>query len=93
LKAVVGADDRILGFTAFCAEASEAMAVVQTAMIAGMPYTTLRDTIYTHPTISEGLVVLFTRRSFITGFWRPNALKSSMNPLALQLQSAFCNCV
>jgi hypothetical protein len=33
------------------------------------------------------------RRSFITGFWRPNALKSSMNPLALQLQSAFCNCV
>jgi pyruvate/2-oxoglutarate dehydrogenase complex dihydrolipoamide dehydrogenase (E3) component len=60
LKAVVGADDRILGFTAFCAEASEAMAVVQTAMIAGMPYTTLRDTIYTHQTISEGLVVLLT---------------------------------
>jgi pyruvate/2-oxoglutarate dehydrogenase complex dihydrolipoamide dehydrogenase (E3) component len=65
LKALVGADDRILGFTAFCAEASEAMAVVQTAMIAGMPYAALRDTIYTHPTVSEGLVVLFTSQPVI----------------------------
>lgn len=60
MKALIGSDDRILGFTAFGAEASELMAVVQTAMIGGMPYTTLRDMIFTHPTISEGLVVLFT---------------------------------
>ena len=60
MKALVGADDRILGFAAFCAEASEMMAVVQTAMLGGMPYTALRDTIYTHPTAAEGLVVLFT---------------------------------
>jgi pyruvate/2-oxoglutarate dehydrogenase complex dihydrolipoamide dehydrogenase (E3) component len=59
MKALVGADDRILGFTAFGAEASESMAVVQTAMLGGMPYTALRDAIFTHPTAAEGLVGLF----------------------------------
>jgi pyruvate/2-oxoglutarate dehydrogenase complex dihydrolipoamide dehydrogenase (E3) component len=50
--------DRILGFTAFGAEASEMMAVVQTAMLGGLPYTVLRDAIFTHPTVAEGLVYL-----------------------------------
>jgi pyruvate/2-oxoglutarate dehydrogenase complex dihydrolipoamide dehydrogenase (E3) component len=59
MKALIGADDRILGFTAFGAEASELMAVVQTAMLGGMPYTALRDAIFTHPTAAEGLVGLF----------------------------------
>src|SRR5262245_15988818 len=59
LKALIGADDRILGFTAFGAEASELMAVAQTAMIGGIPYTVLRDTIWTHPTAAEGLLGLF----------------------------------
>jgi pyruvate/2-oxoglutarate dehydrogenase complex dihydrolipoamide dehydrogenase (E3) component len=59
MKALIGADDRILGFTAFGAEASEAMAVVQTAMLGGLPYTALRDAIWTHPTAAEGLLGLF----------------------------------
>ena len=59
MKALIGADDRILGFTAFGAEASELMAVAQTAMIGGIPYTVLRDTIWTHPTAAEGLLGLF----------------------------------
>src|SRR5260370_40337585 len=59
IKALIGADDRILGFTAFGAEASELMAVAQTAMLGGMPYTALRDAIFTHPTVAEGFVVLF----------------------------------
>ena len=59
MKALIGADDRILGFTAFGAEASELMAVAQTAMRGGMPYTALRDTIWTHPTAAEGLLGLF----------------------------------
>jgi pyruvate/2-oxoglutarate dehydrogenase complex dihydrolipoamide dehydrogenase (E3) component len=59
MKALIGADDRILGFTAFGAEASELMAVAQTAMIGGLPYTALRDTIWTHPTAAEGLLSLF----------------------------------
>jgi pyruvate/2-oxoglutarate dehydrogenase complex dihydrolipoamide dehydrogenase (E3) component len=59
LKMLIGANsDEILGFTAFCFEASEPMAAVQTAMIGRMPYTTLRDAIFAHPTMSEGLVGL-----------------------------------
>jgi pyruvate/2-oxoglutarate dehydrogenase complex dihydrolipoamide dehydrogenase (E3) component len=59
MKALIGADDRILGFTAFGAEASELMAVAQTAMLGGIPYTVLRDSIWTHPTAAEGLLGLF----------------------------------
>ena len=36
------------------------MAVVQTAMLGGLPYTALRDAIYTHPTASEGLIGMFS---------------------------------
>lgn len=59
MKALIGADDRILGFTAFGAEASELMAVAQTAILGGLPYTVLRDAIWTHPTTAEGLLGLF----------------------------------
>ena len=59
MKALIGADDRILGFTAFGVEASELMAVAQTAMLGRMPYTALRDAIFTHPTSAEGLIGLF----------------------------------
>ncbi len=56
MKVLVGAkDDRILGFTMIGSEAGEVMAVVQTAMLAGLPYPTLRDAILTHPTMAEGL--------------------------------------
>jgi pyruvate/2-oxoglutarate dehydrogenase complex dihydrolipoamide dehydrogenase (E3) component len=51
--------DRILGFTALGAEAGEVMAVVQIAMLAGLPYTALRDAVLTHPTMAEGLAALF----------------------------------
>jgi pyruvate/2-oxoglutarate dehydrogenase complex dihydrolipoamide dehydrogenase (E3) component len=61
LKALVEQDgDRILGFTAFGAEAGEVMAVVQVAMLAGLPYTALRDAVLTHPTMAEGLAALFS---------------------------------
>jgi pyruvate/2-oxoglutarate dehydrogenase complex dihydrolipoamide dehydrogenase (E3) component len=52
--------DRILGFTMFGPEAGEVMAVVQTAMLAGVPYTALRDAILAHPTMAEGLGGLFS---------------------------------
>jgi pyruvate/2-oxoglutarate dehydrogenase complex dihydrolipoamide dehydrogenase (E3) component len=59
LKMLIDAySDRILGFTAFGVEASELMATVQTAMLGGLPYTALRDGIFTHPTVAEGLTVL-----------------------------------
>jgi len=61
MKALVAAgNDRILGFTMFGAEAGEVMAVVQTAMLAGMPYKGLRDAIIAHPTMAEGLGELFS---------------------------------
>jgi len=47
--------DEILGLIAFGFEASELMAAVQTAMVGHLPYTMLRDAIFTHPTMSEGL--------------------------------------
>jgi pyruvate/2-oxoglutarate dehydrogenase complex dihydrolipoamide dehydrogenase (E3) component len=56
MKILVGAnDDRILGFTMIGSEAGEVMAVVQTAMLAGLPYTQLRDAVLAHPTMAEGL--------------------------------------
>jgi pyruvate/2-oxoglutarate dehydrogenase complex dihydrolipoamide dehydrogenase (E3) component len=53
-------DDRILGFTMIGTEAGEVMAVVETAMLADMPYTRLRDAVLTHPTMAEGLGFLLS---------------------------------
>jgi pyruvate/2-oxoglutarate dehydrogenase complex dihydrolipoamide dehydrogenase (E3) component len=61
MKALVESDgERILGFTAVGVGAGETMAVVQIAMIAGLPYTALRDAVLTHPTLAEGIGVLFS---------------------------------
>jgi len=60
LKALVEMDsDRILGFAGLAVEAGEIMSSVQIAMIAGLPYTALREAILTHPTLIEGLNFLF----------------------------------
>ena len=59
MKAIIDAhNDRILGFTMLGAGAGEVIATVQTAMLAGLAYTGLRDAILTHPTMAEGLGVL-----------------------------------
>ena len=61
VKALVEADsDRILGFTAFAVGAGDILGAVQIAMIAGLPYTALRDAVLTHPTLVEGLISLFS---------------------------------
>jgi len=52
--------DLILGFTMFGVMAGEVMSTVQVAMLAGMPYTALRDAVFTHPTMLEGLIPLFS---------------------------------
>lgn len=62
MKALVGTEhDRILGFAMIGPEAGEVVAVVQTAMLAAMPYNALRDAILTHPTMAEGLGALLSR--------------------------------
>ncbi|HET9148878.1 MAG TPA: FAD-dependent oxidoreductase, partial [Alphaproteobacteria bacterium] len=59
MKALVGDDDRIVGFAMIGSDAGEVMAAVQIAMTASMPYTVLRDAVLTHPTMAEGLNNLF----------------------------------
>jgi pyruvate/2-oxoglutarate dehydrogenase complex dihydrolipoamide dehydrogenase (E3) component len=60
MKALISHNsDEILGFTALGPHAGEIMAVVQTAMMGKLPYTALRDAVFTHPTMAEGLGPLF----------------------------------
>lgn len=60
LKAVIDVDtDRILGVHLFCEESYEMVNTVKIAMDAGLPYQTLRDAVYTHPTMSEAFNDLF----------------------------------
>jgi len=62
MKVVISAqNDQILGFTMIGSEAGEVMAAVQTAMLAGLPYTRLRDAVIAHLTFAEGLGPLFER--------------------------------
>jgi pyruvate/2-oxoglutarate dehydrogenase complex dihydrolipoamide dehydrogenase (E3) component len=59
MKALIDTkSDRILGFTMFGAGAGDVMTTVQMAMLAGLPYTALRDAVITHPTMPEGLIPL-----------------------------------
>jgi pyruvate/2-oxoglutarate dehydrogenase complex dihydrolipoamide dehydrogenase (E3) component len=60
LKVIVdNSTGQILGAAVLCVEGGEVMALLQVAMMAGMHYTTLRDAIFSHPTISEAMNTLF----------------------------------
>lgn len=60
LKAVVDNDSqRILGVTLLAADSHEVINIVKTVMDANLPYSVLRDQIFTHPTMSESLNDLF----------------------------------
>jgi pyruvate/2-oxoglutarate dehydrogenase complex dihydrolipoamide dehydrogenase (E3) component len=63
MKALVAEDDSILGFAMLGAHAGEVMPVVQMTMLGGLPFTALRDGIIAHPTIAEGLNMLFSHLS------------------------------
>jgi pyruvate/2-oxoglutarate dehydrogenase complex dihydrolipoamide dehydrogenase (E3) component len=60
MKAVVDANtEQILGCAILGVEGGEVAAMIQIAMMGGLPYTTLRDTVFSHPTLSESLNTLF----------------------------------
>jgi pyruvate/2-oxoglutarate dehydrogenase complex dihydrolipoamide dehydrogenase (E3) component len=60
MKAVVDAGTgRILGAAVLGLEGGEITAMLQIAMTGGVPYTTLRDGIFAHPTLAESLNILF----------------------------------
>lgn len=62
LKALIDPKtDRILGFAALGVNAGEILPAVQVAMTANLPFTLLRDAIFTHPTLAEGLISLFAQ--------------------------------
>ena len=60
MKAVVDAESQqILGAAVLGIEGGEIMSVLETAMMGKLPYTSLRDATYAHPTLSESLNNLF----------------------------------
>jgi len=64
MKAVIDEESgQILGFAALGLEGGELMAAVQIAMMGGLHYSTLREAVFAHPTLSEALNTLF---SYIT---------------------------
>jgi pyruvate/2-oxoglutarate dehydrogenase complex dihydrolipoamide dehydrogenase (E3) component len=63
MKALVDpVTDRLLGFTVFGVDGGEIMGSMQIAMLGQLPYTAIRDAVLTHPTLLEGLIVLFSTK-------------------------------
>lgn len=60
MKALVDSKtDQIIGAAILGVEGGEIMSAIQIAMMGGLPYTTLRDGIFAHPTLVESLNNLF----------------------------------
>ena len=51
--------NRILGCTVLGLEGGEVMTMVQIAMMGKLPYTALKEAIFAHPTLAEGLNNVF----------------------------------
>lgn len=61
MKAVVDADtNQILGAAVLGLEGGEIATLFQVAMMGKLPYTALRDAVFSHPTLAEALNNLFT---------------------------------
>jgi pyruvate/2-oxoglutarate dehydrogenase complex dihydrolipoamide dehydrogenase (E3) component len=61
MKALVDPDDgRILGCAVLGVQGGEIMAILEVAMMGQLPYTALREGVFTHPTLAESLNTLFT---------------------------------
>jgi pyruvate/2-oxoglutarate dehydrogenase complex dihydrolipoamide dehydrogenase (E3) component len=60
MKALVNpGNGQILGAAVLGIEGGELMAMLQIAMMANLPYTALRDAVFSHPTLAESLNTLF----------------------------------
>jgi pyruvate/2-oxoglutarate dehydrogenase complex dihydrolipoamide dehydrogenase (E3) component len=60
MKAIVDTEtNHILGCAVLGVEGGEIMTMIQVAMMGKLPYTALKEGIFTHPTLAEGLNVLF----------------------------------
>jgi len=64
IKALVDPDSQqILGAAVLGIEGGEIMSMLEIAMMGNLPYTKLRDGIFAHPTLAEGLNTLFANLS------------------------------
>ena len=59
-RMIVHKNGKILGCTLFCIDSGEVINNVALVMKAGLDYSSLRDQIYTHPSMSEALNDLFS---------------------------------
>ena len=60
LRAVIDVNtEQILGASLLCRNSPEVINIIKTVMDNNLPYTVLRDQIFTHPTVSEALNDLF----------------------------------
>ncbi len=60
MKAIVDADtQQILGCAILGLEGGEIMTIIQVAMMGKLPYTALKEGMFAHPTLAEGLNFLF----------------------------------
>jgi pyruvate/2-oxoglutarate dehydrogenase complex dihydrolipoamide dehydrogenase (E3) component len=60
MKAIVDTEtNHILGCAVLGVEGGEIMTMIQVAMMGKLPYTALKEGIFTHPTLAEGLNALF----------------------------------
>ncbi len=61
IKALVNTETKqILGAAILSVAGGEIMSILQMAMMGKVPYTTLRDGIFAHPTLAESLNTLFS---------------------------------
>ena len=62
MKVIIDAKSSlILGAAVLGVEGGEIMTQIQIAMMGKLPYTTLRDATFAHPTLGESLINLFTK--------------------------------
>ena len=67
MKAIVDAESaQILGAAVLGLEGGEVMSMLQLAMMGKLPYTTLRDAVFSHPNLSESLNNLFLASNFVS---------------------------
>lgn len=68
IKAIVDNNTKkILGVAAICAYGGEFMSILQLAMIGGLPYDQLRETMFAHPTYAEAINNLFNESNIKSG--------------------------
>ncbi len=68
MKVVIDADtDRILGAAILGVDGGELVQILMTLMLAGAPWTVLKQAVYIHPTLAEGLFALLEQVRLVEG--------------------------